>query len=263
MDNRIKSAFDAVHADNELKNKTRAFIGQKAPRYKTRRVLNYCRIFAAVLVLIMFAGVTLYFTPTADINIDINLSVELGINRFNKVISVNALNDEGRELAKTLDIKYADYDDAFRKILDNKNVKALLSDNEVMTVTVIETNTSQSANILSKVKSCTESYSNVYCHSADSEEVSAARELGLSYGKYRAFTELKELDPDITPEDISNMTMRQIHDQIAFLSENGNNDNPPVSEENPPTSDEKTPTSNENGHHGNGSNHENGHHGNN
>lgn len=249
MDNRIKSVFDAVHADNDLKNKTRAFIAQKAPRYKTRRALNYCRIFAAVLVLIIFAGVTLYFTPTADINIDINLSVELGINRFNKVISVNALNDEGRELAKTLDIKYADYDEAFRRILDNKNVEALLSDNEVMTVTVIETNAAESSDILSKIKSCTESYGNVYCHSANFEEVSAAHELGLSYGKYLAFTELKELDPDITPEDISNMTMRQICDKIAILSENGKNDNPP--------------TSNENGHHGNGSNHENGHHGNN
>lgn len=245
MNDRLKAAFDAIHADDELKNKTRAFIAQKASGYRTRRALNYCRIFAVVLVICLFAGIKLYFTPTAGINIEMNLSIELGINRFNKVVSVNSLNDDGKKLAETLDIKFADYDEAFRKILDNKSIEALLSDNEVMTVTVIETNNSQSANILSKIRSCADNYSNVYCNSASSEEESAAHELGLSCGKYRAYTELHELDPDITPEDISNMTMRQIRELIADLSENSNNENPP--------------TAGGNGHHGNGYEHGHGH----
>lgn len=244
MDDKIKAAFGAVRADEELKSKTSAFIARKTRGYTVRRALSYRIILPAAaaccLALVLFAGIGLYFTPTARIDIEINPSLELGINRFDKVVSVNPLNDDGKKLAESLDIKFADYDEALRKILDNKSVEALLSDNEVMTVTVIETNTAQSADILSGTRACVRGYGNVYCHSASSEEAAAARELGLPCGKYRAFLELRELDSDITPEEVSNMTMRQIRELIAELSGNSNNE---------------SSVWGGNGHHGNGHGH--------
>lgn len=246
MDDKIKAAFDAVHADEELKNKTRSFVAQKTRGYAARRALNYRRILPAAAVacfaLILFAGINLYFTPTARIDIEINPSLELGINRFDKVVSVNPLNDDGKKLAESLDIKFAGYDEALRKILDNKIVESLLLDNGVMTVTVVETNTTQSADILSEVRTCVKDYDNVYCHSASSEEVSAAHKLELSCGKYQAFLELQELDPDITPDDIRNMTMREIQELIADLSGNGDN--------------ESSATVGGDGHHGNDHEHD-------
>ena len=245
MDDKIKAAFGAVRADEKLKSKTRAFISQKTHGYTVRGAVNYRRILPAgavcCLALILFAGLGLYFTPTARINIDINPSIELGINRFDKVVSVNPLNDDGKKLAESLDIKFTGYDEALQKILDNKSVEAMLSDNEVMTVTVIETNNAQSAEILSETRACVRGYGNVYCHSASSEEAAAARALGLPCGKYRAFLELRELDPDIAPEEVCNMTMRQIRELIADLSGNGNN--------------ESSASGGGNGHHGNGYGH--------
>ncbi len=206
MDDRIKKAFGAVHASEELKNRTKKFIAQRSRGYKGRRyALRIIPATAACLALALFAAATLYLTPTTRVNIDINPSLELGINRFDKVVSVEALNDDGKKLAQTLNIKFTDYNDAFRRILDEKSVKDLLTENEIMTVTVIETKTEQSANILSGMRDCANGYSNVYCHSASSDEAHAARELGLSCGKYRAFLELRKLDPNITTEDIQGM----------------------------------------------------------
>ena len=228
MDDKIKAAFGAVHADEKLKSKTRTFIAQKTRGYKVRRASSYRGILPAAaavcFALVLFARFMLYFTPTARICIDINPSLELGINRFNKVISVEPLNDDGKKLAESLDIKFVGYDEALQKILENKGIEAMLSDNGVMTVTVVETNTPQSADILSEVRSCVRDYDNVYCHSASSEEVSAAHELELPCGKYRAFLELQALDPDITAEEVRNMTMRQIRELIAELSENSDNE---------------------------------------
>lgn len=245
MDDKIKAAFGAIRADEELKGKTRAFISQKTHDYTVRGSLNYRRLLPAAavccLALILFAGISLYFTPTARIDIDINPSIELGINRFDKVVSVNPLNDDGKKLAESLDIRFVDYDEALQKILDNKSVEAMLSDNEVMTVTIIETNNAQSADILSETRSCIRDYVNVYCHSVSTEEAAAAHELELPCGKYRAFLELRELDPDITPEEVCNMTMRQIRELIADLSGNGNN--------------ESSASGSGNGHHGNGYGH--------
>lgn len=252
MDDKIKAAFNAIHASEELKSGTQAFIAQKTHNYTAHKVRNHRGIIPAAAVtacaaLALFAGFKLYFTPTTHISIDINPSLDLGINRFDRVISVNALNDDGKKLAETLDIKFTAYDEALRKILNNKSIEVLLSEDEIMTVTVIETNTAQSANILSAAKACTSDYSNVHCHSASSEDASAARGLGLSYERYLAYLELYSLDPDITPEKIQSMTMREIRELAAQLT--GNSSSHHNEHEN------YYSTTSEPGHHGNGHGH--------
>ncbi len=256
MDDKIKATFNAIRADEGIKSSTQAFIAQKTRSYTKRRSPKYRIIPAAAalcLVLALFTGFKLYFTPTTHINIDINPSLDLGINCFDRVISVSALNDDGKKLMETLDIKYASYDDAIRRILDNKSVEALLSENELMTVTVIETNNAQSANILSAVKDCTTAYTNVHCHSASSREASAASELGLSYEKYLAYLELRAVEPGITPEKIRDMTMREIRELTDQLTGNscGSNDHGDHST----SSGNEPSTSSGTGHHGNGHGH--------
>lgn len=217
MNDIIKSAFDDIHAEDTLKNNTRAFIIKKSRGYKQRKPLAVW-IVPVCSALILFVSGWLFLVPTARINIDINPSIELGVNRFDKVVSVNPLNDDGRILANSLDIFFADYDTALNRILDNDNIKSLLAQNEVMDITVIETNNSQFSNILSDSRSCADKISNVYCHSANLEEAHAAVQLGMSCGKYRAYLEVQKLDPNITPEEIQNMTMREIRELIRNLS---------------------------------------------
>lgn len=223
MNNRIKAAFNSVHASEELKSKTQAFIMQKSRNYTMRRSANYRKIIpAACAALALFAGLKLYFTPTTHINIDINPSLDLGINRFDRVVSVKALNDDGKKLMETLDIRFTAYDEALRRILDNKSVEAMLSEDGIMTVTVIETGTAQSANILSAAKACASGYGNVHCHSASSEQASAANKLGLSYEKYLTYLNLQAIGYNIAPEEIRNMSMREIRDLTAQLTGTGN-----------------------------------------
>lgn len=58
---------------------------------------------AACLVLIALAsgGGYVFFTPTAYISIDINPSLELGINRFDRIVSVEGYNAEAEELLES------------------------------------------------------------------------------------------------------------------------------------------------------------------
>ncbi len=65
MDDRIKKAFGAVHASEELKNRTKKFIAQRSRGYKGRRyALRIIPATAACLALALFAAATLYLTPT-------------------------------------------------------------------------------------------------------------------------------------------------------------------------------------------------------
>ena len=191
-----------------------------------------------------WGGQRLYFTPTAEISIDINPSIELSVNRFDRVIAVTGFNEDGQEFSKTLDVTYKDYTQAIEQILHHDSITALLSGDEIMTITVVGSDERQSAKILSGVAACMASRNNTYCYFARAEDVAAAHDVGLSCGKYRAFLELQRLNPNVTPETVQGMTMREIRELIESLSDGGN--------------DTALYNSWGNGHHGQGGNHGNG-----
>ncbi len=229
MNDRIKVAFEQVQAEDKLKDKTKEFILQKTNGYKRANFGNYKYLAVAfACIALLFVGVHwLFFTPTVEISIDINPSVELGVNRFNCVISFKSYNDDGQELVNSLDVKFMNYTDAVKQIMESEDIVSLLSDDEVMTIAVTGSDSTQSEEVLANIQSCTAEKSNTYCYYAHSEEVEQAHEVGLSYGKYKAFLELQELDPNITADEIKNLTMREIKDMISNLSDDGKEETKP------------------------------------
>ncbi len=224
MNDRLKEAFDQIRAEEELKDKTRTFLAQKTKGYARRRLSGYQQIMsaAACFLFLFISSRWFYFTPTAKISIDVNPSIELGINRLDRVIAVDTYNDDGRELAEMLNIRHLSYEEAVSQILESERVRDLLSKGEVATITVIESQGGQSVRILSDMQSCAAGHRNTYCYSADSSDVAEAHEHGMSCGKYRAFLELQTLCPGITADEIQSMTMREIQDLIdALLIEAG------------------------------------------
>lgn len=254
MNKTLKELFTPIRADEELKDHTLAFLTEKTQAYtevkpaKSQKRAYHFYAAACACLLFMICGCRwLYFTPTAKISIDINPSIEMDINRFDLVISVNDFNEDGQELAGMLHVKYKNYADAVEQVLSNDTIAALLSDNEVLTITVAGSDGRQSAEILSGVEACTAHHNNTYCYTASSKDAAAAHEMGLSCGKYRAFLELQLLDPDVTPETVQGMTMKEILALIDSLSEDSESD---IGLYHAP----------ESGHHGHGYSHRDGRH---
>ena len=228
MNNAFKNLFGQIRAEEGLKDHTRVFLTKQTRGYTRsgtakRRHPAYAAV--ACLLLMLLGTRWLYFTPTAEISVDINPSIELSINRLDRVIAVNSFSEEGWEILSTLDVKHKNYAEAVKQILDYEGITALLSGDEIMAITVAGSDRRQSAEILSGIETCTAGRSNTYycCYFARSEDVAAAHETGLSCGKYRAFLELQLLDPDITPETVQGMTMREILELIESLSVDGEN----------------------------------------
>ena len=224
MNDRLKEAFGCIRAGEELKTATKAFLIQKTQgcqKTGPAKCPFYAYAACAGLFLLFLCGRWLYFTPTTHISIDINPSIELSVNRFNRVIFIDGLNEDGRALLPALPIRFMNYTDAIERILENESIIALLSDREIMTITVTGPDGIQSSEIFSGIRDCAGTHRNAYCYFASSEEVAAAHDAGLSYGKYRAFLEVRLLDPAVTPEAIQEMTMREIQDLIDRLSPEG------------------------------------------
>lgn len=249
MNNAFKKLFTPIQAEEGLKERTLEFLAGKTKGYTERKAgkgwYGFCAAACACFLLVLFGGHRFYFTPVAAISIDINPSIEMSINRLGRVIFINGFNEDGWELSDSLDVKYKNYTDAIEQILHDDTIAALLSGNEIMTITVIGPDRQRSEEIFSEVEACAAHRSNTYCYFATSEETAPAHEAGLSCGKYRAFLELQHLDPDITPETVQGMTMREIRELIDRLSDGRG-------------AGTSLYDYRENGHHGHGGGHRNG-----
>lgn len=104
------------------------------------------------------------------------------------------------------------------QILENETVRALLAEDGTLLIGVAGEEKAQSSEILTELKSCTAGEPNAYCCYARPEEVEEAHEMGLSYGKYRAWQKLKSLGADVTAEEVKNLSMREIRRRIRELS---------------------------------------------
>ena len=225
MNEKWKSAFDQIHAEEALKTHTKEYLSKKiysrsaAPRPVFRRAAAL----AAGLVLLFFIGGSwVFMTPTAYISIDINPSLELGINRFDRIVSVEGYNEDGDDLAESLDITFMNYSDALDEILSSGSIEDYLSGDALMSLTVAGDNATQYTEILDTVETCADSHENIHCHSGDTEEMHEAHDAGVSFGKYRAYLILHDLDPSISLDNIRSMTMREIYNLIDTYSGNRN-----------------------------------------
>lgn len=215
MKDEIQRAFGQVHADPALKARTKAFVAARTqPRLPRRTPLALA---AACLLLMLAGGGWLCFFPTARISIDINPSIELSVNRLDRVIGVEGWNEDGRTLAQTLDVWFDPYTEAVEAILADQQVEALLAEGGAMDITVVGPENQQCSRMLTALEDCTAGHQNTRCHTAQPEELEEAHDLGLSCGKYRAYLELYALDPSVTPEQVGSMTMREIRDRLAQL----------------------------------------------
>lgn len=220
MHDRIIQAFDQIHAEETLKERTRAYLQAKCNRSPRVKAFTWLRLVpvAACLLLAVLVGRWLYFTPTVEISIDINPSIELGINRFDRVISATGYNADGQELLETLNIENLDYNEAVAEIISSDTITALLSGDAVLTIGVIGPDGEQTTRVLSDMEACASHSENMHCYHADEDMSDQAHDAGLSCGKYRAYLQLKALDPTVTPEEAAQMTMQEIWEKVAALS---------------------------------------------
>ena len=227
MDIKIKNALGMVHAEEELKQNTKAFLKeklyQKDKNFQKNRYTQSKRLMAAAacLSVFLFGGYLTCFQPVSAISIDINPSIELSINRLDKVISIKGYNEDGIWLADQLEVQFMDYTEAVDTILAAEIVEEYLQIEEQMEVTVLGSNEVKSQEMLASVKACVRGHQhkNVHCHSGDKEKAKEAHEHGFSFGKYQKFLILQELDPSIALEEVKGLTMHEISERIWELSQ--------------------------------------------
>ena len=204
MDKRFAEAVGRVHAAPGLVDHTRAAL--RAARQARKRMARKVMAVAASFVLALSAGGWLWFTPVSAVSIDAAQPVELKINRFGRVVSVEGTDG----------LLFSGCEEAVSRLLDELPADA---DGELY-ITV----TGGDETLAETVFDCAAGRQGVYCDAGSSEEISAAEEAGLPLGKYRMLLALQALDPSMTAEDVTGLSMKQLREWEASLSEGGQAD---------------------------------------
>lgn len=222
MENRIKEAFRNIKAEEQLKQDTLKFIQAEAGkrRHITRRrtPLAAC----ASLFLIFLVGLlsyNLYFTENAYIDIDVNPSIELTVNRLDRVIGVYAYNEDGKTILNSLNLKHKKYSEAVSAIISEMEQEGYLVNNGLISAT-LTTNWNKGTRLTSLEQTVTKllkehhNNSSHEIYTVDDNTKKQAEEENVSPAKYLAIVELQKVVPDATVEGCKDHSISDIRKEM-------------------------------------------------
>ncbi len=100
----IKDSYAAALSDDgtviKLRNKDYA-VGQKIVLKNNNKFIRLAAS-AAALIMVFVTPAWAYLTPYSYVSLDINPSFEFSVNRFDRVIKVTAVNDEGKDIVEEI-----------------------------------------------------------------------------------------------------------------------------------------------------------------
>ncbi len=203
MNNKIINAFSEIHADENLKKRTFENITNK------RKIPIAFKLVPVMAALVFAVLGYMYMMPVSYISIDINPSIELSVNTFDRVIAVNASNEDAKEIVDSIDLNNLNYVEALEALAQSE-----IFSNYSESHTEITVISDSSSEMIEHIEECSFDNGNVYYYSANQELKEEALENDIPFGKYRAYLELIEIDPDINIEEIENLPMKDIREMI-------------------------------------------------
>lgn len=217
--NLIQKSMENIQATEEMKQNTLRYLeAQQMKRNhsifqrSSHIALRYIMAVLCICLLVGVGGYSVYHRPVSYISIDVNPSIELAINRFDKVVSAKGYNADGQDILKHVSLKNIPYMQAIDRLVQDAYYSRFLNRDSPLVFTVIS---DHSDVILEQIHADNrfQAY-RVVTYRSDTACMKEAHQHEMSFGKYRAFLELSQYDTDITVEDCHGMSMGEIQNRI-------------------------------------------------
>lgn len=147
----IQEDFDKIQCTNQIKEETKQFIDDQM-HHKKRWGLKLALSFAVTLLVCGFSY-WFYFIPVVTITLDGETSIELQINRLDRVIDVTTYDKLGKEWCKQENPWHQYYEDILQG----------LNDNEEWMITVYSKDEAVCQKIYEQTKNCTQENKQIHC----------------------------------------------------------------------------------------------------
>ena len=244
METSFKSALGRIKAEDILKKKTEGYLMKsisskenvlKENSFRRNNPLLK-RIVAVACTAVLLCGASIgayayYKTPTSYLSLDINPSVELGVNAFGKVVSATAYNNDGKTILVGQDVINSGVKDAVNTLVKSAAQKGFIAkDGSTVIAVTSETDSSstavkmqdaakQGADIAVKSEGDTATVQKENVALARRDE---ARKLVITPGKLNLIQKLQALDPSITIDQYKDATVTDIMKKFVELKKEQN-----------------------------------------
>lgn len=222
MYDEIRDAFGQIHATDKMKQSVSEYLTEKKRRTwkASGNFRPYALISACAILLLCFGIGNWYFfgMPVAYVSVDVNPSVELTLNRRNRVMNAEGRNRDGEMVLKNVHLEGKDYLEAVELLMESEAMQSYLAENEKPTVTVASAKADE---LLSGLEnSVIATHYQGMCRSAEIETVASAHDCGMSLGKYQIYQLLAQFGAGLTTDDCQRISMCQLQ-QLLAQYENG------------------------------------------
>ena len=223
MHERLKSAFGSVHAPDEAKQKALYAVESRRKNTVRRRIAAGLQIasacVAAVLALVCF---NIYGSETAYVSLDINPSMSLAINDFDRVIEATAYGPEAERLLQTVHVDGLPYAKAVEQVMGTSDMAPYLSPDRTVWIAVQAGNPAKEAEMEQAVQAAVEAALSehhadmaIAGHAVTEEVRVTAEDAGVTATRYIAIVELQEVDPSASIDSYRHSSISEIQDETA------------------------------------------------
>lgn len=238
LTSKVKDAFDSVTLPDDVRMRTLKALNTmqeleevQPPKNRVidtifkKHALQFSIGIAACMIIVLMGvfGISAIVTPTAYVDIDINPSIEIAVNCYDNVVDAKAINEDGEAILNGINLVGKSYPDAIDELMTQISEHGYSNDDLYLEFSISSDNTNQAQTLETDayvlMADC--GYSG-NCSVLDNSIREQAHNNNMGMGKYVAAQELIELDPSITLEECSHMSMREIRDNIARFGDDEN-----------------------------------------
>ncbi|MEG1813920.1 MAG: hypothetical protein RR337_11570 [Clostridia bacterium] len=191
------------------------------PRQKSRRARWLGLVAVLMLAIGIGGGAGAYFLPYSLVSLDVNPSLELKLNRFDRVVDVRALNEQGMACLNLTAVKNLSCDEALTALFEGDYLRNYLSEAAYVTLTVQGGSQDKQASLLGVVNQtvdtvCAQNRAIIVdCIPVDGALVRRAHGCGITAGKYLAILELQAENPETKVEEYAHCGIGAIKAETA------------------------------------------------
>lgn len=202
-------------AESELAVKTAISSREKPKRpFGSKKWISLTACFAFLVVI--FGGfIGVYNESYQTVYIDVNPSVALELNRFEKVNDVEYLNEDAKEALGSLDLRGQSAENALKMLISAYDTAGYFENGAELYISTAQGKNKNSAKLLEKLCDCAEKEKGNKNYSVNKGEFSeedraSAKEEGISPAKYSLINKIIKENPEYTFDELKSMTMGEL-----------------------------------------------------
>lgn len=215
--------LDDIKVNKETKEKTLSYVlAHKKKKNPTLWILSSALLIGCICFFILQSNILNNKKPNNNqnvdiaysyVSIDINPSMQLTLDKDQKVVSIQAFNQDAKNIINSVNLQEKSLQKALQILFANTSFQSYLK-NGIIEVGVFSNDSNTSTKIETDINAYLEKSTTngqYHCSSVSEEIATLAKAHHTSFGKYRVIEAILVYDNSLTIEQLDTLSMKELY----------------------------------------------------